>query len=728
VTVNTWPGRVVEQGVKTRTIAAVLVALLALTSGSPGAWGQPWPEAAAGEAPDLDRTPPRLAYIHGQVSFWRPGAVDWGPAQVNTPLAPGDRLYAAPGSALELQVGARAFVRAGGGQGGAEIGLDRLEPDYLQLEVTSGTTSLDIRELPAGHTVDVNTPDGVLTIERAGYYRIEAGLDRTAFVTYRGGQARLTLEDGARWSVGQNEQVVISGGAEARVELAAATGLTEWDRWNHERTDSLLSAASAQYVPPGAYGAGDLDRHGSWRVVPEYGSVWVPAGVPVGWAPYSTGRWIWDPYFEWTWVDDAPWGWAPYHYGRWVLVGGYWAWAPGPIVERPYYAPALVAFLDPAIVTVSRPVSWVALGWGEPCVPWWRQSRYAGRPWWGGWGGPRVVNGHRNVDVHRAVVAVPAERFGHGAVGASRLTSVQVAGLRPVRGPLGIRPTPGSLVPATGHAVKPKVSGRRSVVAIRPPHDVTPRLRAEGLVTPAPASGAAPRTKLVAMPDRERRLPAGERREPVPIRKPSEAGPDPRQPATKPERSLPRPPDSPARAERAIETRPRDGRRERAEQGQRRVEPQPPARPPLASTSPPTPPGAAAAGPVPRVERGDGTRRPAVGQDAPARLRSAGPLQAPLELERPGAPRAVRHQPAEMRDPARPSIQAPREDRRPAASPGPGRPDRPGSQRVERRRSAGRIAPPASSAPEDGSSVLREGHGRKRDGEPAERRATHKAR
>src|SRR5207253_4876407 len=68
--------------------------------------------------------------------------------------------------------------------------------------------------------------------------------------------------------------------------------------------------------------ADELDRDGSWRDDPSYGPVWAPAAVPPEWAPYSTGRWMWDPYYGWTWVDDAPWGWAPFHYGRWVFVGG----------------------------------------------------------------------------------------------------------------------------------------------------------------------------------------------------------------------------------------------------------------------------------------------------------------------------------------------------------------------------------------------------------------------
>ena len=78
---------------------------------------------------------------------------------------------------------------------------------------------------------------------------------------------------------------------------------------------------SARYVSPGTYGVRDLDRYGTWRAVPTYGSVWVPTAVQPGWAPYTTGSWTFDPAYGWTWVPDtAPWGWAPYHHGRWVFV------------------------------------------------------------------------------------------------------------------------------------------------------------------------------------------------------------------------------------------------------------------------------------------------------------------------------------------------------------------------------------------------------------------------
>src|SRR5215471_16942572 len=60
-----------------------------------------------------DVTPTRVSYLYGEVSFWRPGAQEWAEAKANTPLAPGDVLYTGADGSAELQIGPRAFVRAG---------------------------------------------------------------------------------------------------------------------------------------------------------------------------------------------------------------------------------------------------------------------------------------------------------------------------------------------------------------------------------------------------------------------------------------------------------------------------------------------------------------------------------------------------------------------------------------------------------------------------------------
>jgi hypothetical protein len=515
-----------ESRMTRRLIVATLVMVGMLSTGVHGLRAQPArpDQALAGTA-----TPARISYLDGDVSFWRPGAAEWTPARLNTPLAPGDSLYTGPHGTVEVQIGARAFVRAAAG---TQLGLDNQEAGFVQFRVTAGRASLDLRELTAAQTVELGTPNAAFTMERTGYYHTAVTEEATTFQTHRGGSATMTPAGGVSRTIGASQQVVVTGTDGARVEMGATSDLTEWDRWNYQRSDQAVSPASARHVAPGVYGTQELDHHGSWRTVPSYGSVWVPRTVATGWTPYSTGRWIWDPIYGWSWLDDEPWGWAPYHYGRWVHFGGVWGWAPGPIVTRAVYAPALVVFLGGGVrlsfgLSIGLPLAWAPLGWGEPVIPWWGHSGYAGRPSWDGWGGPRVVNNvvvnnttiinTRNITVYqnvagqsvagpsgaRAVVGLPTDRFGRGDVRPSRLSEADVRKLTPVRGQLAVKPVAESLAPSSGTAIRPpETINRRSVVATRPPRDLTPALRAEGLAPTATATpSAAPR--LVPAPKRD---------------------------------------------------------------------------------------------------------------------------------------------------------------------------------------------------------------------------------
>ena len=443
-------------------VVMLLTTLLGVTS----------PALATGADPETqsdDATPPRLSYTAGPVSFWRPGGDDWAPAQVNTPLAEGDELYTARDGNLELQVGPRAFVRA---WGDTQLGLTNQESNFMQLRVAAGHVALDLRTLDPGEAIEVATPAAAFTVDQPGYYRIDVTAERTSFVTRRSGRATVTTESGPAPAVAPGEAVVVEAGTVRRL---AAPEPDVWDRWNDTRTAALVAPVSSQHVPAQVYGVNELDRYGTWRTEPSYGSVWVPANVAPGWVPYSTGRWIWDPRFGWTWLDTAPWGWAPYHYGRWVWLGNTWAWAPGPVIVRPAYSPALVAFYGtPAVgvAVVGPSIGWVALGWGEPVVPWWGRPHFVGRPWWGGWGGPRVrhVTVHRNVTVVNAVVVVRSDQFGRRGVREARIARPDIRQLQPVHGRLDVRPEPESFRGRDGRAQRPpegQVS--RRVVATRPP-------------------------------------------------------------------------------------------------------------------------------------------------------------------------------------------------------------------------------------------------------------------
>jgi len=318
---------------------------------------------------DADKSsvnPMRLSYAEGEVSFWRYGAPDWVEARLNTPITAGDSLYVGDDGDLEIEMGSRALVRA---DDDTQLTLVNQSADFAQFKVTSGRASFDLRSMPFGYSVELDTPNAVFTMDHAGYYRVDVDGD-VHFITRRGGRATMVPAGGPAMSIHPSEEIVLHGAVVAEAGTYVAPEIDPWDRWNYDRSEDLLDAVSERYMPNGVSGASDLDHYGSWRTVPEYGSIWVPDVVSPGWAPYSDGSWIWDPYYQWTWIDNAPWGWAPFHYGRWIYLGGYWAWAPGPVVRQPVYAPALVHFsisvpMFPWATTVRVWVGWHSVG-GSP--------------------------------------------------------------------------------------------------------------------------------------------------------------------------------------------------------------------------------------------------------------------------------------------------------------------------------------------------------------------------
>jgi len=382
-----------------------------------------------------------------------------------------------------------------------QLGVIGLEPEGLQLRLTAGALALDLRSLAAGRSLQVRTPNAALRVEQSGSYRVEVAGDTTTFTSRRGGRATVTPTAGEPVVVAASEELVVSGSGAPELASTAAPELDAWDRWNTARTDGQLDAVSARYVPAGVYGVHDLDLAGDWRVFPAYGAVWVPHRVGVGWAPYSTGRWMWDPWYGWTWVDDARWGWATFHHGRWLYLSGRWSWCPGPLGVRPYYAPALVAFYGRG-PSYGRPrVGWVALGWGEPLIPWWGPARLRRRAVWAGWGGPRLVNQvvvesgtlpaaedvrlYRNARVPGAIVEIERDRFGRRSSEALRFGRTRPGRLSPLHGRMDVGPDRSSLLPQRGPAQ-------------RPPDAIFRRGVGEPRLAPAPGLGErlAPRTAV----------------------------------------------------------------------------------------------------------------------------------------------------------------------------------------------------------------------------------------
>lgn len=360
----------------------------------------------------------RLSLAEGEVSFAAAGSDDWQGAMLNRPLTSGDRLWVAPGGRAELRVGSTALRL----DGGSALEIEYLGDLDLRAKLTEGSLALRVRDYPEDEYIEIDTPNLGFTVRAPGEYRFDVDADGEATtLSVRSGAGAVYDDDTTRpvQRVQSGQRLRYEGTDLYLRESARVVPRDAFDRWVAQRDARDEARQSSRYVSREMTGYEDLDEHGEWQTVEGVGMAWFPRVTVVGWAPYRYGRWVWVAPWGWTWVDDAPWGFAPFHYGRWAWYGQRWCWVPGPIVRRPVYAPALVAFVGGGGGGVSWSISlssgpavgWFPLGPGEPFRPGYvHRPRYLERI------NPHIPHGHippsyRFQHQPHAVVTVPAQDF-----------------------------------------------------------------------------------------------------------------------------------------------------------------------------------------------------------------------------------------------------------------------------------------------------------------------------
>jgi len=319
-------------------------------------------------AQDQDDPPGRVArlgYLQGSVSFQPAGETDWVGAVPNRPMSTGDQLWTDQDSRAEVQLGSAA-IRLAANTGFSFLSLD---DDTVQIQLTSGAINVTVRRLSDNDDFEVDTPNQAFTIFQPGHYRVEVSAD--------GGYTVISVREGEGEAIGGGQSYTLRGGQRGSfsgtdtlyADVEQIYGPDEFDTWSEGRDHRYDYSRSAQYLSRDVVGFDDLDDQGDWRDDSNYGHVWFPNRVAVGWAPYHTGHWAWISPWGWTWVDDSSWGYAPFHYGRWVSVGGRWGWVAGPVAVQAVYAPALVVFVGGGPGAVGGNVGWFPLGPREVYVP-----------------------------------------------------------------------------------------------------------------------------------------------------------------------------------------------------------------------------------------------------------------------------------------------------------------------------------------------------------------------
>ena len=324
-----------------------------------------------------DQDPPgrvaRLSFADGQVSFQPAGEGDWVTATPNRPMVTGDNLWADESSRAEVHIGSTAMRLSD------QTGITFLEltDRVTQIRLAQGALFIRVRHVDDEDNYEVDTPNLSFRVVQPGEYRLDVSPDgdRTTVSVWQG-RGHVT-GGGSSYTVVADQRATFTGSDELQFDVEQVRGRDGFDQWAFERDQREDHSDSANYVSREMTGYEDLDEYGRWSYVAGYGECWAPVGVASGWAPYRNGHWAWVAPYGWTWVADEPWGFAPFHYGRWASVGGGWFWVPGPVVVRPIWAPALVAWVGGGGwgVSVGAGVGWFPLGPGEVFVPGYRVSR-----------------------------------------------------------------------------------------------------------------------------------------------------------------------------------------------------------------------------------------------------------------------------------------------------------------------------------------------------------------
>jgi hypothetical protein len=341
------------------SVAAVLAGMSLMSQALPKAWAQDDPPGRAA----------RLDYTVGSVSFQPGGEGDWVQAVVNRPLSIGDNLWADKDSRAEVQVGSTS-IRI---DSETSVTVLNMDDHTTQLRLSQGSMIVRVRHLDDDDNFEIDTPNSAFTVQRTGEYRVDVNADGTETdTTVWQGRAEVS-GGGASYTVVAGQLARFTGTDQLNHDIEQVPGNDDFDNFAFDRDQNEDQAEASNYVSPEMTGAEDLGEYGHWTYVADYGPVWAPNNVAPGWAPYRFGHWVWVAPWGWTWVEDEPWGFAPFHYGRWAYVGAGWCWVPGPVVVRPVYAPALVAFVGGGFVG-GVGVAWFPLAPREVFVPWYHTS------------------------------------------------------------------------------------------------------------------------------------------------------------------------------------------------------------------------------------------------------------------------------------------------------------------------------------------------------------------
>src|SRR3984957_1502565 len=250
------------------------------------------PPPPPGEAPPANAQQPgqaepgvgRLSLIQGDVSTQRGDNGQWVAATMNTPIEPGDRVSTGQGARAELQLDYANILRM---SNDVSANVTVLTRNKIQIQVGQGLTTYSVLRGSEADT-EIDTPNASIHPIAEGEYRILVNSNAETQVIVRSGSVEVSTPQGTT-RVDKGQMITVAGTETAQYKTDPAPGKDEWDSWNNDRDKRVTTAQSWQHTDRYYTGTEDLDNHGTWSEIPDYGQVWTPQADP-GWAPYRDGR------------------------------------------------------------------------------------------------------------------------------------------------------------------------------------------------------------------------------------------------------------------------------------------------------------------------------------------------------------------------------------------------------------------------------------------------------
>ncbi|MBE0664931.1 MAG: hypothetical protein IH584_03845 [Candidatus Aminicenantes bacterium] len=284
-------------------------------------------------------------------------------ATVNLPLFEKDTVGTTEGR-LGIYLGRLNYLRLDADSIVMLEKIPQLRKTDLNVRVERGSIYLDIENLDNEKGIEIQTPDCGIFILDKGIYRVNVSENAQTEVLVMEGIAEVAGQESSR-NVRENQKIVMSGGdIEERPYYFYASEKDDFDLWNEAQNSKLSYAryGTSRYLQNGYEDTEyEMSRSGRWSYMSEFRSyAWIPYNTNSNWMPYANGRWVWNPYYGYTWISYDTCGWFTHHYGRWHWSYSFgWHWLPGY-----HWSPAWVSWFGNDQYYGWSPLSW----WNRPVV------------------------------------------------------------------------------------------------------------------------------------------------------------------------------------------------------------------------------------------------------------------------------------------------------------------------------------------------------------------------